>query len=110
MDSAPDIPETPDSDPWADVGPPSPSTKPKKTAPSVILIRVIAAVMFAFGALIVIPFSILLRLGTAEGILELPIFVSSWTLYGGIGICLLAFALYDRRWPFRFLKTRKVPR
>ena len=106
MDQPSRKPETADSNPFADLGEPLSLRRPSRPGALSLLRRVIAGLLLVVGALIT-AFGALMYGESKVGALELPSFAGKLMFWAGIGVCLLAFALYDKRGPFRFLRAKK---
>jgi hypothetical protein len=105
MDPFSPISETPESDPFAGLGKPSPRHVEPRQSGSGVVRKVIAGLMLLAGAGILLVGALAYGEGKAAGG---PLVVLGHAMiWGGLGVCTLAFALYDRRGPFAFLRRKK---
>lgn len=92
-------------DPFADLGEGKTYQPTKASGPEVVS-KVIAGIGFLGGAGTV-AYGVLMLLAERTG--WEPPFPGAGRFFGGLGlgICALSLALYDRRWPFSFLRKRR---
>jgi hypothetical protein len=103
ISSTPDIP---DPDPFGGFGDPPPWHIPRRQSASSVVRKVLAGLMLLAGAGIVLAGAVVYAAGKAADIWHERL-IGHATIWAGLGVCALAFALYDRRGPFAFLRRKK---